>query len=276
MPNDGKGRKDPLEVYHVHAFSRTIHGGNPAGVCLLDEWPHDSLLRGIAQDLGPSVTAFVLLPRDGSYPLRWFTRGGLEIGNFCGHATISAAHVLLRLKRADEQSLAFQTASGLRHVELTGDYLNMTVPNWSAEECACPEAMLEAIGGHPISCLHGKRDYALIFETEDEVRGLRPDFEALRTVLGGHTAVIATAQRSQTDIVHRFFCPGFSTEEDEDPATGSAMSTLVPYWSERLGLSEFRATQLSARGGFFFCSAENGLIKISSDCVTYLVGTVRR
>lgn len=273
MSNLDPARISSLDVYHVHAFSEMVHGGNPAGVCLLDRWLDDEKLKRIAQDIGPSVTAFVLGARNGRYPLRWFTRGGLEVNNFCGHATFSAAHVLLRLKPENDAPLSFATVSGTRHVGVAGQYLYMTVPSWPAEECACPEVVSRSVGRQPVKCFRGQRDYLLVFDTAAEVQGLTPDYQIMGPALG-HSGIIATAQRSATEIVHRFFCPGFSIAENEDHATGSALSTLVPYWTARLGVSKFRAAQLSARGGFFLCSREGDVITISSNCVTFLTGTL--
>jgi len=262
-----------IDVYQVHAFSEHLHGGNPAGVCLLDSWPEDEKLRQIAQDVGPSVTAFVLDSRAGSYPLRWFTRGGREVNSFCGHATFSAAHVLLHERHANRDSLSFETVSGIRQVGQSGQYMYMTVPAWLAEECICPEVVIRSVGRQPAQCFRGPRDYLLIFNTVEEVQQLTPDYSFMGPALG-HIGVIATARGGEAEIVHRFFCPGFSIAENEDQATGSAMSTLVPYWTARLGVSDFRATQLSPRGGFFLCSRQGDVITIRSNCITFLVGTL--
>jgi predicted PhzF superfamily epimerase YddE/YHI9 len=264
--------KPRLEVYQIHAFSEVVHGGNPAGVCLLDTWLDDRSLARIAQDLGPSVTAFVLAAAEGDHPLRWFTRAGQEVSSFCGHATFSAAHVLLRLKQTDQGQLRFLTASGMRHVGQAGNYLSMTVPTWLAEECACPNIIVRSIGGRPAKCFLGPRDYMLVFDSAAEVARLNPDYSIMRAL--GHSGLIATAQCGESEVVHRFFCPGFSIAENEDHATGSALSTLVPYWTARMGMSKVRATQLSPRGGTFLCTMENDVITVNSQCATFLSGTI--
>jgi PhzF family phenazine biosynthesis protein len=117
---------DRIEAFQIHAFSEMVHGGNPAGVCLLDVWLRDDEMCRIAQDFGPSVTAFVLKAPSGPHPLRWFTRGGREVDSFCGHATFSAAHVLLRLKGLER--VDFVTTAGTMQIGRSGDYLTMTVP----------------------------------------------------------------------------------------------------------------------------------------------------
>ena len=264
---------DLIEAYQIHAFSRTVHGGNPAGVCILQARLDDDALRNIAQDLGPSVTAFVLESGNDTHSLRWFTRGGREVDSFCGHATISAAHVLLRLKDMDCGGLDFDTLSGIQHVERSGDRLTMTVPYWELEEIACPDLLLRSIGARPASCYRGPRDLMLVFNTPAEVQRLQPDYSIMREL--GNVGLIATAPGSDTDIVHRFFCPGFSIAENEDHATGSALSSLGPYWTRRLSRPVFSAFQASVRGGFFECNVADRIVTIAAHCATFLVGSLR-
>jgi predicted PhzF superfamily epimerase YddE/YHI9 len=269
----GNETAELIEAFQIHAFSRTVHGGNPAGVCILQAWLKDDALRSVARDLGPSVTAFVLKSADGTHPLRWFTRGGQEVDSFCGHATFSAAHVLLRLKGLEHGALDFQTISGIRHVARCGDRLTMTVPYWETEEIICPEVVLRSIGAQPESCHRGSRDLTLVFRTPDEVERLRPDYSIMREL--GNMGLIATALRSEGEIVYRFFCPGFSIAENEDHATGSALSSLGPYWTRRLGSSTFSAIQVSPRGGFFECQVKDRIVTIASYCATFLVGSLQ-
>jgi predicted PhzF superfamily epimerase YddE/YHI9 len=263
---------DRIEAFHVHAFSQTVHGGNPAGVCVLDAWLSDGQLQRVAQDLGPSVTAFVLNSEDGTHPLRWFTRGGREVNSFCGHATFAAGHVMLRLKRSGSDRLTFLAVSGTHHIDRVGEYLTMTAPYWPVEEIACPELVIRSIGSRPAGCFRGHRDLVLLFDTVAEVMQLRPDYAAMRAL--GQTGVIATAQATTADIVYRFFCPGFSIAENEDHATGSALSSLAPYWTGRLGTTKFSAFQGSTRGGHFLCEVNKGVVTVVSHCATFLVGTI--
>jgi predicted PhzF superfamily epimerase YddE/YHI9 len=269
----GNEAADLIEAFQIHAFSRNVHGGNPAGVCILQAWLQDDALRNVAQDLGPSVTAFVLKSEDRTYPLRWFTRGGEEVDSFCGHATFSAAHVLLRLKGLGNGELDFHTTSGIRHVARSGDRLTMTVPYWEVEEIACPKVVLRSIGARPVSCYRGPRDLMLVFNSPAEVLGLQPDYSIMREL--GNVGLIATAPRSDAEIVHRFFCPGFSIAENEDHATGSALSSLGPYWTRRLGIPVFSAFQASARGGFFECNVQDRVVTIAAHCATFLVGSLQ-
>jgi predicted PhzF superfamily epimerase YddE/YHI9 len=229
-------------------------------------------MRRIAQDFGPSVTAFVLNSEDGAHPLRWFTRSGREVDSFCGHATFAAGHVMLRLKRSGRGRLTFLTVSGTHHIDCVGEYLTMTAPYWPVEEIACPDLVIRSLRSQPARCFRGHRDLMLLFDTVAEVVQLRPDYLAMQAL--GKTGVIATAQATTAEIVYRFFCPGFSIAENEDPATGSALSSLAPYWTVRLGTAKFSAFQVSARGGYFLCEVSNRVVSVASHCATFLVGTI--
>lgn len=262
-----------IDAFQIHAFTATVHGGNPAGVCVLEQWLNDDELRQVAADFGPSVTAFVLDGPGGPYPLRWFTRGGREVQSFCGHATFSAAHVMLRIKKPQVDAVDFLTVSGTRRIAVAGESLTMAVPYWPVEEVVCPSIIQRSIAVTPERCLQGQRDLLLVFRGEAEVNSLQPDYRAMRQM--GDVGVIATALRGPSDIVFRFFCPGFSISEDEDHATGSALSTLAPYWTRRLNVSKFSAHQTSPRGGVLSCEVIEKQITISSQCATFLAGKIQ-
>jgi predicted PhzF superfamily epimerase YddE/YHI9 len=149
----------------------------------------------------------------------------------------------------------------------------MTVPYWELEEIACPELVLRSIDARSARCYRGPRDLMLVFDTPAEVQRLQPDYSILREL--GNVGLIATAPGSDTDIVHRFFCPGFSIAENEDHATGSALSSLGPYWTQRLGRPVFSAFQASVRGGFFECNVTDRIVTLAAHCATFLVGWLR-
>lgn len=259
-----------IEVYEIHAFTDRPHGGSPAGVCLHHGPLGAAAMRAIAMDLGPSVTAFVHDTPGGRLDLRWFTRMGDEVVTFCGHATFAAAHVMLRHKRPTAASLTFATISGLREVRTSGGESEMSAPRWPAAAAACPELVLRAVGAAPDAYFQGARDRLLVYEDRARLEALRPDFQTMLEL--GVTGVIATAPAGPQAFAFRFFCPGFRIGEDEDPATGSALSTLGPYWSERLGVASLAAVQLSERGGRFNCEVSDDAVLVRSSCATFLTG----
>lgn len=262
-----------IDAFQVHAFSKSAHGGNPAGVCLLNEWLRDDEMRRIAEDLGPSVTAFVLRTRDGVHAVRSFTRGGREVESFCGHATFSAAHILLNGAGEQRGALELLTSAGPMRVGRSGEYLTMSVPYWELNAITCPQIVLNSLGVRPAECYRGPRDLLLVFESEAQVQQLQPRYEVMRAL--GPIGLIASAVRSPSEIMYRFFCPGFSISENEDHATGSALSSLGPFWAARLGRSDFAVWQASARGGSFLCHVSERTVTIASQCTTFLVGTIK-
>jgi len=258
------------EAYQVHAFTDKPHRGNPAGVVVSPVALQEIAMAKIAVDFGPSVTAFVVDDGREAVSLRWFTRTGSEIQTYCGHATIAAAHVMLRHRRPSLASLAFNTISGSRKVEKFGADLGVFVPQWTSTPEICPLAVRRCIAQIPVACLRSQRDLLLIFGSVEELDAIVPDFDLMLEL--GAIGVIAAAPADQHEVAFRFFCPGFDIGENEDPATGSAISTLAPYWFGRYGSQTLRATQRSARGGIFECIADEDQVLIRSNCVTFMQG----
>ena len=114
-------------------------------------------------------------------------------------------------------------------------------------------------------------DYMAVFDSEDAIANMVPDFRRLRTLdLRG---VIVTALGKRSDFVSRFFAPNFGI--DEDPVTGSAHCTLAPYWAERLGKLEMNARQLSKRSGSLRCRVNADRVFISGRTIAYMEGTIQ-
>ncbi len=257
-----------IPYYHVAAFTDRQFRGNPAGVCLLEKWPDDDLLQNIAGENNLSETAF-LVGGGLEYELRWFTPE-VEV-DLCGHATLAAGFVLHELGRAGDGPLIFHSLSG--ELRLTRDDKNgllfLDFPSRPPGEVDCPEMLVQGLGAAPRKVL-ASRDMLAVFDDETQIRALEPDFALLRRLdcLG----IIVTAPGSEVDFVSRFFAP--SVGIDEDPVTGSAHCTLVPYWAERLGKKELRARQVSRRGGDLHCLAEGERVKIGGSAVLYQSGTL--
>ena len=254
-------------MYVVDAFADRVFTGNPAAVCLLDHWLPDPVLRSIAAENNLSETAFIV--RNASrQALRWFTPE-VEV-DLCGHATLAAAHVLYEHEGFTGEALHFETRSGILAVTRHTDWFRLDFPSRPAEPCAMPVDLERGLGRAP-SRVARARDYLAVFETEEEVRGLRPDFTALARVecLG----VIATAPGDTCDFVSRFFAPRAGILED--PVTGSAHCTLIPYWSARLGRTDLSARQVSHRGGKLQCEHRGDRVGILGKAVTYSIGSIR-
>jgi predicted PhzF superfamily epimerase YddE/YHI9 len=255
-----------IPYFVVDAFTGNPFGGNPAGVCLLEQWLPEAVMQNIAAENNLSETAFIV-PRGPDFELRWFTPA-IEI-DLAGHPTLASAFVLFTEGKASGDRVCFHSRSGTLAVSRQGDRLELDFPSRPAAPCAAPEALVRGLGQEP-EAVFKARDYLAVFPTETEVRSLRPDFVALSTL--DALGIIATAPGSDCDFVSRFFAPAAGIAED--PVTGSAHCTLVPYWSQRLGQTTLRARQISKRGGELFCRFAGDRVLIGGKAVLYLRGEI--
>jgi len=248
----------------VHSFTDTVFHGNPAGVCPLEEWLDDSLMQRIAAENRLSETAFFVRKED-HFELRWFTPA-IEV-DLCGHATLASAYVLFDHLGHEEDVITFQTQSGELVVWKEGKSLVMDFPSRPGVPIDAPDELVTGLGREPAE-VYRARDYLAIFENEQGVRDLEPDFATLKRL--DCTGVIASAPGSEVDFVSRFFAPLAGIPED--PVTGSAHSTLTPYWAARLGKKQLTARQVSERGGELACSLRDDRVLIAGRAVLYVKG----
>lgn len=257
-----------LTLYQVDAFTSELFSGNPAAVCILEEWLDDHIMQCIASENNLSETAFAVRENE-RYLIRWFTPR-VEV-DLCGHATLATAHVLFEHLEHPSRLVTFHSIhSGKLIVEKSGDRLIMDFPADTLEEISIPGEMIAALHKTPVKAFKGKSDYMLVYASRSEVESMKPDFGLLGLL--GERGVIVTAMGTDTDFVSRFFAP--QTGIDEDPVTGSAHTTLTPYWSRVLGKKRLTARQISARGGELVCEDHGKRVKISGKAVTYMVGEI--
>lgn len=256
-----------IPYYHVDAFTENLFSGNPAGVCVLDSWLDDSLLQKIAAENNLSETAFVVAQGD-DFALRWFTPS-IEI-DLCGHATLAAAFVIDLTGRAQTWPIRFATTSGRLTVDKEQARYFLDFPARPGTSCSIPSIMVQGLGAVPGEVLKA-RDYMAVFEREEQVANITPDLEALAELdcLG----IIATAPGREVDFVSRFFAPRAGVAED--PVTGSAHCTLIPYWAKITGKQNMIARQLSNRGGELLCENKDERVRIGGYAVLYHSGTLR-
>jgi PhzF family phenazine biosynthesis protein len=256
-----------LPIYQVDAFASKVFAGNPAAVCPLNEWLPDATLQSIARENNLSETAF-FVRTNGRYHLRWFTPG-CEV-DLCGHATLASAYVLFSELGESRAAILFDTQSGELVVTRRGDRLTLNFPARPPAPVSVHSALRAALGGpEPLEVL-GARDYLVRYRTEEQVRSLSPNMEALKAV--DRFAVIVTAPGTDCDFVSRFFAPAKGV--NEDPVTGSAHCTLVPYWADKLNKSTLYARQISPRGGELFCELKGDRVDIAGSAVPFLKGTI--
>jgi PhzF family phenazine biosynthesis protein len=255
-----------IPFYQIDAFASRVFTGNPAGVCLLEQWLPDDILQSIAMENNLPETAF-LVQREDFIDLRWFTPK-VEI-DLCGHATLASGHAIFEFADCDAKHLEFHSKSGVLSVERRDDLLFLDFPSRKPLPCPVPRGLASILGQSPSEVLTS-RDLMVVFDDEDAVKNLAPDLDAVARL--DTFAVIVTAPGQNSDFVSRFFAPGAGIPED--PVTGSAHCTLIPYWAERLGKKDVRALQLSQRGGELFCEDREDRVSIGVRCVTYLSGTI--
>lgn len=255
-----------LQIFQIDAFASRPFAGNPAAVVPLDSWLPDDVMQAIAMENNLAETAF-FVPRESGYDLRWFTPT-IEM-DLCGHATLASGFLLFEILGTDQSVLRFQTRSGELTVEKNGSRYVLDFPSRPGVPAEAPTSLVEAIGLEPKEVLKS-RDYMLVYESESDVRAIRPNFEALARI--DTHAVIVTAKGDDADFVSRFFAPEVGVPED--PVTGSAHCTLIPYWAEKLGKTELYARQISARGGELFCELAGDRVKIGGTAVLYMKGEI--
>jgi PhzF family phenazine biosynthesis protein len=256
-----------LAIFQVDAFSDEVFRGNPAAVVPLDEWLPPGVMQAIGAENNLSETAF-FVTHNGGYHLRWFTPT-VEV-DLCGHATLASAHVLFTHLGFERERVEFHTRSGRLDVEKKGEEYVMDFPTDRLTAAEAPPALLEGLRQVPSEVYTGREDYLVVFETQSDVATLGPDFVRLKELDG--RGVIATAPGDIVDFVSRGFFPNAGI--DEDPVTGSAHTTLTPYWAERLNKDELTARQISTRGGSVRCKLKGERVELAGRAVTYLTGTI--
>lgn len=254
-----------IPLYVVDAFTRKVFGGNPAAVCPLDEWLDDATMQKIAMENNLSETAFFVPEGDG-YGLRWFTPS-VEVP-LCGHATLASAHVIFNYLDTSKESVTFETQSGTLVARRDGERIALDFPARRPEPVEAPEDLLAALDARPREVLRSAVDYLAVYETEEEVRRLRPDMARLMRVES--LGVIVTAPGQESDCASRYFAPRAGIPED--PVTGAAHCTLAPYWAARLGRAQIHARQVSARGGEVFCEDRGARVTLSGHAARYSEG----
>lgn len=255
-----------LQFFQADAFTDRLFGGNPAAVVPLAEWLPEATMQSIAMENNLSETAFFKKNGD-RYHIRWFTPA-CEV-DLCGHATLATAHVLWQHLECNDEQISFDSRSGPLSARKAAGWYTLDFPTDEIKKIDTPAIITEALGLMPAETWLGREDYLVLVENQLQVTGVQPDFRLLAQLKS--RGVIVTAAGNDTDFVSRCFFPAFGI--DEDPVTGSAHTTLTPFWAEKLGKTDFTARQLSRRGGFLKCSLRGNRTLISGQAVTFMEGS---
>jgi PhzF family phenazine biosynthesis protein len=256
-----------MKYYVVDAFAEELFKGNPAGVCLLDQWISDDTMQSIAAENNLAETAFLVKSGE-DYELRWFTPE-CEI-DLCGHATLGSAFVLMNTAEKEKGEIVFHSKSGILTVTRSKEQYFLDFPTRNPVPVDIPENLAAALGAEILGA-YRSRDLLVLLKDEETVKNLTPDFERLKA-FESYFGIIATAKGTSCDFVSRYFAPNAGVPED--PVTGSSHCTLIPFWSERLNKTEMTARQLSRRGGSLSCKYCGERVKIGGKAKLYLTGEI--
>lgn len=256
-----------IKYYQVDSFTNKLFGGNPAGVCPLENWIDEDMMQNIAMENNLSETVFFVKNED-IFEIRWFTPT-VEI-DLAGHPTLATAYVIFNILDYKKPIITFRShLSGDLMVRNEGKNIVMNFPSRKPEAIESPESLIKALHIKPVEVLQS-RDMMAVLKSEEELIAISPDFNLLSEV--SDYGVIITARGNQTDFVSRFFAPKMGI--NEDPVTGSAHSTLIPYWAEKLDKVNMHARQLSKRGGELFCCYLGDRVEISGEAVLFMEGEI--
>lgn len=256
-----------IPIYQVDAFTDRVFGGNHAAVCPLERWLDDATLQAIAAENNLPETAYYVPQDDGTYHLRWFTPR-MEI-DLAGHPTLATAHVIFERIDRNADLLRFDTSGGRLEVRRDGDLIVMDFPSRAPKPCPLPAAIVDSLGIVPSEFMRS-RDFFAVLDSEAALAALKPRMEPLLDL--DALGLIVTAPGDRSDFVSRFFVPAAGIPED--PVTGSAHCTLIPYWAKRLGKSKLHAFQISERRGELFCEDRGERVTIAGRAVMFMEGTI--
>lgn len=257
-----------IKIYQVDAFADKLFSGNPAAVCILEDWISDELMQSIGMENNLAETAF-LVPMGDKYGIRWFTPT-VEV-DLCGHATLAAGYILLRYYCTDNSKVTFNSPrSGDLIVFRQDEKFFLDFPTDTLTPVDGKDRISSYLNCRTIELYKGKTDLLAVIESEKELLSIKPDLSQISTLKA--RGLIVTAKGDIVDFVSRFFAP--QSGIDEDPVTGSAHTTLIPLWSEKLGKTELSAIQLSKRGGYLTCVNKGSRCWIGGELKLFMEGEI--
>jgi len=256
-----------LDVFFVDAFSSELFSGNPAAV-IFSDLNDDGLMQKIAAENNLSETAFINIENDVNH-IRWFSPT-TEV-NLCGHATLASAFIYFNYIDTSKTEISFQSASGVLKVTNASDKYELDFPKDNFKQVDQIQAVYTATGLKPIETYIGNINMLAIYENEEQIKAIEPDFQNLAKLEG--QGLIISSSSDDFDFVSRYFCPKYGI--NEDPVTGSAHTTLIPYWSNKLNKTILHAKQVSSRGGELFCKNLEQRVLIAGDAKLYMKGELK-
>ena len=256
----------------VNAFCKNSFSGNPAGVCILNDWLSTDDLQKMAYQINLPETAFLFPSKGGIWSIRWFSPK-LEI-DFCGHATLASAHVIYEQEFVDKtKEIKFASPVGkISASKVDQNSISLNLPKINYRKSSISPVIVEGLGAYPDEIYQGK--YTLcIFSDEATIEALNPDFRILASI-ANVTGIIVSAKTKKIGyhFISRFFAPRIGINEDH--VTGSAHCMLAPYWGDRLAKNKLVGWQSSIRGGEVRCEIKNERILLCGKSETFVRGEI--
>ena len=257
----------PKIIYQVDAFTNEPFKGNPAGVCILDSEPSAAWMQNIAMEMNLSETGFVF-PGKECWMIRFFTTE-VEVP-LCGHATLSASHILYETNLADaDEEISFMARAGMLKVRKSESWIIMNFPSYPVIKVPVPDEFEQIVGVRPLEFYKTANGWTLaLFDDEQVIREMKPDFMSMKNSEFGDLMVTAISSDKKFDFCLRFFAPALGI--DEDPVTGSAHCALVPFWHMKTGKNDFISHHVSKRTGILKVSLKGERVEISGQAKTIL------
>ncbi len=260
-----------IRIFQIDAFTDQVFKGNPAAVCILESWIDDEVLMSIARENNLAETAYIVPDKDDQFHIRWFTPE-IEM-DLCGHATLASAYVMFEELGWDKRIIKFNSQSGPLHVSKVGQLYEMNFPSRPVVKASLPDIISKGLSIQPQE-VYRARDYLLLYENQEQISNLIADKSILDQINLDPGGIIITAIGAESDIdfVSRFFTPQAAIFED--PVTGSAHCSLIPFWAERLAQKKLKAKQISQREGLIHCTSLGERVLISGNAVKYMEGNL--
>lgn len=249
------------EIFYVDAFSNKAFTGNPAAVIF--QHFDEKIMQQIAAENNLSETAFIE-----NNHIRWFSPT-IEV-NLCGHATLASAFVYFNYIDNAATSIEFESASGILKVNKRSNIYELDFPKDNFQQIDAIKSIEIATGVKPLETYIGDINMFAVFDMGTNIKDIQPNFDEIKN-LDGQGLIISSTDK-EFDFVSRYFCPKYGI--NEDPVTGSAHTTLIPYWAEKLGKDKLHAKQVSQRGGELFCENLDNRVLIGGEAKIYMRGEI--
>jgi PhzF family phenazine biosynthesis protein len=261
-----------MHIWQVNAFTNEPFKGNPAGVCIIDEFLEPSLMQKIAAEVNYSETSFVKKIAANHYHIRWFSPK--DEAPLCGHATLATAHLLWEKGDVDSNRITFESLSGPLIAQKSDSWITLNFPSFAVEPCPMPELLNKALGYIPISSVYKDETmYVVVLPSVEAVKNLKPNLAKITELPCRAVTVTAFNDNeidSEIDFVSRYFAPKVGIPED--PVCGSAHCRLTPFWAEKLGKEKLNAMQVSERTGFIKVAIDNNRVTLTAQAITVMHG----